>query len=57
MAESGIPPWQRAHWPRLYRGKRLLAVGDRWIDADFKRELDASGCALQWTSELYRPEC
>ncbi|MGY6554496.1 MAG: tRNA lysidine(34) synthetase TilS [Wenzhouxiangella sp.] len=56
MAESGIPPWQREHWPRLYRGSQLLALGDRWLDADFKQELAACAAELCWSTELYRPQ-
>lgn len=55
MAASGIPPWQREHWPRIYRDQRLLAVGDCWLDADFNEELAAYGVELSWATELHRP--
>ncbi len=55
MQARGIPPWQRAHWPRLYSGERLLAVGNLWLDAAFADQLDRAGLRLDWDSPLYRP--
>ncbi len=52
MAESGVPPWQRALWPRLERRGSLLAVGSRWLDRDFSAELKAQSLQIQW---LQRP--
>lgn len=52
LAEHGIPPWQRPLWPRLWRDGILIAVGDRWLDADFKRELEQQGLELIWHTEL-----
>ncbi|TVQ30248.1 MAG: tRNA lysidine(34) synthetase TilS [Wenzhouxiangella sp.] len=48
MAEAGIPPWQRPLWPRLERDGQVLAVGDRWLDADFGSELSRLSAKLRW---------
>lgn len=55
MQEFGIPPWQRALWPRLYQDARLVAVGDRWIDLDFASLLGQNRLRLVWRSDLFRP--
>lgn len=55
LAEHGVPPWHRRHWPRVYRGEKLLAVGDQWLDTGFARELASAGCRLRWRTHLYRP--
>ncbi|MGE3667922.1 MAG: tRNA lysidine(34) synthetase TilS, partial [Steroidobacteraceae bacterium] len=33
MQEARIPPWEREAMPLLHAGERLIAVGDRWVDA------------------------
>lgn len=33
LQTARIPAEQRAHFPLLFAGKRLVAAGDRWIDA------------------------
>lgn len=33
---AGIAPWERAAVPLVYAADRLVAVGERWIDADFQ---------------------
>ncbi len=48
MQEAGIPPWERQNWPRIYREDRLLAVGDRWLDEAFARQLANRQQQLQW---------
>ncbi len=55
MLELGIPPWQRAHWPRIYQGEKLLAVGQLWLDAHFVQDLRNSGQTLDWRTRLFRP--
>ncbi len=45
---AGVPPWRRPHWPRLWQDNKLLAVGERWLDADFARLLDSMDCRLHW---------
>lgn len=56
LTAHGVPPWQRRHWPRLYQEKRLLALGDVWLDSDFARELARAGARLQWHAPLFRPQ-
>lgn len=48
MNEAGVPPWQRPLWPRLWQGDRLIAVGQRWIDADFQAWLEKQNGKLSW---------
>lgn len=55
MLDLGIPPWQRALWPRIYNEKRLLAVGDLWLDVQFARDLHTTGRSLDWQTTLFRP--
>ncbi|TVS12346.1 MAG: tRNA lysidine(34) synthetase TilS [Wenzhouxiangella sp.] len=53
MSERGIPPWQRPMWPRIHYQDRLVAVGNRWMDAEFARLLDRLGRRLVWESDLF----
>ncbi|MFU8831631.1 MAG: tRNA lysidine(34) synthetase TilS [Wenzhouxiangella sp.] len=53
MSEAGIPPWQRALWPRLWQDERLVAVGQRWLDAEFVSELADKELELAWKTDLY----
>lgn len=48
LAEAGVPPWRRRAWPRIHRDGQLVAVGDRWLDADFAALLDERGQRLVW---------
>ena len=48
LHEAGIPPWQRKRWPRIVDGGRLLAVGDRWLDANFASQLETNDSRLHW---------
>lgn len=36
LQDARIAPWARAAVPLVYAGDRLVAVGDRWIDADYQ---------------------
>lgn len=54
MLQHGVPPWQRPLWPRLYSGDRLVAVGERWLDADFAGLLGQTGLRLEWQSDLFQ---
>ncbi len=53
MSEAGIPPWQRALWPRLWQDERLVAVGQRWLDPEFVSQLADKGLELVWKTDLY----
>ena len=35
---AGVPPWVRQRTPLLYRDGVLVAVADRWFDADFLQQ-------------------
>jgi tRNA(Ile)-lysidine synthase len=37
--EHGIPPWQRERLPYVYDGTTLIAVGDRFVEHEFRRWL------------------
>ena len=55
MYEAGIPPWHRDLWPRLWLDDRLVAVGDRWLDRDFRQQLSDRNEVLEWKTGLFRP--
>jgi tRNA(Ile)-lysidine synthase len=48
LAEADVPPWQRNAWPRIRSEGRLVAVGDRWLEADFAAVLEQRGQRLVW---------
>jgi len=48
LAEAGVPPWQRNHWPRLWHRNRLAALGDRWQTDEFEALLKEHGQRLDW---------
>lgn len=54
LAETGVPPWLRPTWPRLWHGNRLVGLGDRWLDADFADLLRSRNTRLYWDSDLPR---
>jgi tRNA(Ile)-lysidine synthase len=47
--ETGIPPWERARTPLLFRGDALVAVADRWISNDWAA---TPGLRFIWENEL-----
>ena len=46
--ERGIVPWMRPLLPLVFAGDSLVAVGDLWIDARFRRPEGESGTTLDW---------
>jgi tRNA(Ile)-lysidine synthase len=52
LAEAGIPPWHRQLWPRVWIDGELVALGDRWLDSQFREKLMGAGTNLHWTSQL-----
>ncbi len=46
--EAGIVPWMRSRVPLLYKGDQLVAVGDRWICADFVAVPGEKGLRIVW---------
>jgi tRNA(Ile)-lysidine synthase len=43
-----VPPWQRAGWPLLYCGDRLVAVPGIAVDADWQAPAGRPGLVLRW---------
>ncbi len=52
LSEAGVPPWHRQLWPRLWLGGELVALGDRWFDSAFKKQLEDQRIDLIWTSPM-----
>ncbi|MGY0652579.1 tRNA lysidine(34) synthetase TilS [Luteimonas sp. A537] len=49
LQDAGIPPWQRARMPLLSAADgRLLAAGDRFLDAALHDWLQLRGARLRW---------
>ena len=48
LRTHGVPPWRRDHWPRVYAGNRLIALGARWIHPEFASWLENHRLELQW---------
>ena len=52
MRTEKIPPWRRAHWPRLRIDDQLVAVGDQWIAST-----DSAPMQVRWVrSKPYRAD-
>ena len=49
--EHAIPPLRRERLPCVFEGERLVAVGDVFIDHDFRHWLHAHGAQLRWTQD------
>jgi tRNA(Ile)-lysidine synthase len=47
--EAGIVPWMRERLPLVVVGDRVAAVGDLWIDADFRAEAGRPALRPVWT--------
>ena len=48
LAEAGVPPWRRAQWPRLWLDGQLVALGERWLTAEFEALLKERQLSLHW---------
>jgi tRNA(Ile)-lysidine synthase len=46
--ERGIVPWMRPLLPLVFAEDALIAVGDLWFDARFRRPEGAAGMTLDW---------
>lgn len=46
--EAGVPPWERARVPLIYRDDRLLAVAGYWVCEGFQAAADEPGVAFVW---------
>lgn len=54
LAEAGVPPWQRSRWPRVYMQDRLVALGARWLSAEFEALLHEREQSLRWEADSRR---
>lgn len=54
LQEAGIPPWERCHWPLIYAGDELVAIGDRWVCEPFAASVRENGWVLQLKREVGR---
>ena len=50
--EAGVPPWERARVPLIYRGDDLLAVAGYWVCAEFQAAPDESGMRFTWSRSI-----
>lgn len=46
--QANLPPWQRTACPLIYDGETLLAVADRWFDAQGNTFFEAIGSKPCW---------
>jgi tRNA(Ile)-lysidine synthetase-like protein len=51
MRITGIPPWLRDAVPLLIQGDKLSAVGDWWLAAEFRQQLQGTNQAFRWQPE------
>jgi tRNA(Ile)-lysidine synthase len=49
--EHAIAPLRRGRLPYVFDGERLIAVGDVFIDHDFRHWLQTHGARLRWTPD------
>ena len=49
--EHGIPPWQRERLPYLCAGDHLVAVGDTFLDHEFRQWLQYHGARLAFRDD------
>ncbi|WJW76593.1 tRNA lysidine(34) synthetase TilS [Thiohalobacter sp. IOR34] len=49
LQEAGVPPWERARLPLLYRGDELLAVAGLWVAEGWQAAAGESGLWLEWS--------
>jgi tRNA(Ile)-lysidine synthase len=50
--ETGVPPWERARVPLIYRGDDLLAVAGYWVCAEFQARVDEPGTRFMWSRAI-----
>ncbi|QOC21136.1 tRNA lysidine(34) synthetase TilS [Wenzhouxiangella sp. AB-CW3] len=48
LAEAGVPPWERPHWPRIWLEDQLAGVGERWLSTPLREALDQARARLIW---------
>ncbi len=48
LAEAGVPPWQRDRVPLLFADGELIAVGDLFIDADWRAGEGEEALTVVW---------
>lgn len=50
--EAGVPPWERARVPLIYRGNALLAVAGYWVNTEFQARADEPGVRFLWSRAI-----
>ncbi|MBI5460756.1 MAG: tRNA lysidine(34) synthetase TilS [Gammaproteobacteria bacterium] len=50
--EAGVPPWERARVPLIYRGDTLIAVAGYWVCAEFQARADEPGVRFSWSRAI-----
>ncbi|MFN2309960.1 MAG: tRNA lysidine(34) synthetase TilS [Gammaproteobacteria bacterium] len=46
--EAGVPPWERARVPLIYRGDTLIAVAGHWVCEGFQAAENQAGLHFLW---------
>ncbi len=50
--EAGVPPWERARVPLIYRDDALIAVAGYWVCAEFQAAADEPGMRFFWSRAI-----
>ncbi len=50
--EAGVPPWERARVPLIYRDDALIAVAGYWVCAEFQATADEPGMRFFWSRAI-----
>lgn len=52
---AGVPPWERARVPLIYRADDLLAVAGYWVNDEFRARPDEPGMCFTWSRSIVPP--
>jgi tRNA(Ile)-lysidine synthase len=50
--DAGVPPWERARVPLIYRGDTLMAVAGYWVCEGFQAATDEPGVRFLWSRAI-----
>jgi tRNA(Ile)-lysidine synthase len=50
--DAGVPPWERARVPLIYRGDTLMAVAGYWVCEGFQAAADEPGVRFLWSRAI-----
>lgn len=53
--DAGVPPWERARVPLIYRADDLLAVAGYWVNDEFRALPDEPGMRFTWSRSIVPP--